>query len=545
MSVLDTFYMLFESDASKLDAGLADSEKKSKRLFDSLKTTDSEAAKLGGTLKQTLGQLAGAAAAYVGFQAIKNNILEAANAADRLGEISESFGIAVEDLSAYSGAVIMAGGNTESFVSSLTTMQSNLASVDATGKSKILPFLKELGLNLESTELKGKSALELMPYLAGAFENLSKQEAVGFGKKLGLDEGTVRLLQEGRIALEDRIRKQKELGVVTAEQAAISAEFNDALDYNRMAWRGVWLEVATAVLPVFKKVIEVFESVAVFIRKRSDFIVGLMIALGAAVAFYVVPPMLLAAKAAIVAFAPFLLLGAVVAGLAGAFALLYDDIVNFTKGNNSLIGHLSEKWPAFGVIVRAIASQFNFLMDTAKAVFSFLVGMFTSPSEAFAKFKLDMEAGVQKLIETYPGLSTAIGAVSTAFEIAGDTIGAVWESIAAVVKTVVDGIMSGISAISEGFGKVKSLFGLGGVTVKGLMEGKQAVSQAGNMPLANQTSNSISNSRNVSKSTNVQVGKVEVKTAATDAEGISKAIGDSIQSQMQQAATNFDDGVLA
>jgi hypothetical protein len=270
-----------------------------------------------------------------------------------------------------------------------------------------------------------------------------------------------------------------------------------------------------------------------------------MIALGAAVAFYVVPPMLLAAKAAIVAFAPFLVLGAIVAGLAGAFALLYDDIVNFTQGNDSLIGQLSEKWPAFGVIVRAIASQFNFLMDAAKAVASFLVGMFKDPSEAFAKFKQDMEAGVKKLIETYPGLSAAIGAVSAAFEIAGNTIEAVWESIAIVVRTVVDGIMSGISAISEGFGKIKSLFGLGGVTVKGLMEGKQAVSQASAVPLANQTSNSISNSRTVSKSTNVQVGKVEVKTAATDAEGISKAIGGSIQSQMQQAATNFDDGVLA
>lgn len=577
MSILDTFYMLFEADASKLDQGLAESERKSNKLTEAVKKADESAVGLGGSLKNALGQLAGAAVAYVGFQALKNNILEAANAADRLGEISESFGIAVEDLSAYSGAVTMAGGNTESFVSSLTTLQSNLASVDATGKSKILPFLKELGLNLESAELKGKSALELMPYLAGAFEKLSKQEAVGFGKKLGLDEGTVRLLQEGRIALDERIRKQKELGVVTEEQAKVAAEFNDSLDYTRMAWRGVWLEVATAVLPIFKSFMEVFESLAVFIRKRSDFVIGALIGIGSTIAYFVVPSLLAmipAAKAAFILALPFLAAGVAIAALIGLFALLYDDIVNFMEGNDSLIGQLSEKWPIFETMVRATAATMGFLLDTAKAVFSFLVGMFTDPGAAFEKFKRDMSAGIQKLIDTYPGLSAAIGMVSGAFEIAGETIGDVWDGIVSVVKTAIDALLSGIDAIASGWGKVKSLFSLGGVTVQGIVEGKQsgakksaeansagkqldtkktmeamaegkkAINQASIMPLANQTSNSISNSRNVSKSTSVQVGKVEVKTQATDAEGISKAIGGSIQAQMQQAATNYDDGVL-
>lgn len=45
--------------------------------------------------------------------------------------------------------------------------------------------------------------------------------------------------------------------------------------------------------------------------------------------------------------------------------------------------------------------------------------MFDDPAAAFEQFKSDVAAGVNKLIETFPGLKEVIGVISDAFTAAG------------------------------------------------------------------------------------------------------------------------------
>lgn len=81
-------------------------------------------------------------------------------------------------------------------------------------------------------------------------------------------------------------------------------------------------------------------------------------------------------------------------------------------------------------------------------------------------------------------------------------------------------------------------------TAAAIAKGQGAIATASATPLANQTSNSIANSnRTSSRETNVKVEKVEVVTQATDANGISRDIGSSMNVQMRQAVAGFDDGV--
>ena len=49
--------------------------------------------------------------------------------------------------------------------------------------------------------------------------------------------------------------------------------------------------------------------------------------------------------------------------------------------------------------------------------------------------------------------------------------------------------------------------------------------------------------RNAAQSNNVSIGEINIKTQATDADGLSKALGQSIDSQMRQVTSNFDDGI--
>lgn len=549
MTILDTFYLFFDSDASKLDKGLAETEKKAQALTGKLGAVDTAAAKMGASFLQSLAGFAGAAIASASLAAMTQAVFAAAEGADKLNESTERLGLNIETVSAWGDLVKKNGGSVESFVGSLENLNSQLTQSEVTGKSRAAPFLKELGIDLDDAANKGKNALDFLPQIADAFEGMDKQKSTALGKRLGLDQGTIMTLQAGRREVEELIAKEKELGVVTQKQGAIADAFGDQMDDTQHAFRSVWLGVSEYVLPPLTWMMAKFQDVAVFMRKHSDFVVGLMIALGAAIAFYVLPPLISMAVATVVAFAPFILAGALVAALAVAFALLYDDIMAFIDGGDSMVGHIAAKWPIVGEIIKALVSYFGFLWDMTKAVWSFMIGMFDDPAAAFDQFKNDVAAGLEKLVNTFPGLKDAVAAVTEAFAAAGDTIAGIWDAVVSAIQAAIATAMEGINAVVGAFNAAKSALGFGGVApspvADALAQGQSQLAAASGAALGAQTSNSIANAKGGDRNTQVTVGKVEVKTAATDAEGISKAIGGSMQSQMRQAANNFDDGVLA
>ena len=514
MTVLDSFFILFESDASKLDKGLAETEKKAQGLTSKLSEVDKAAGKMGNSLMQGIAQAAGALLATVSLGAMTAAILDAAGAADKLNESAERLGLNIETLSAWGDLVKKNGGSAEGFIASIEALNANLAQVEVTGKSRAAPFLKELGIDLDAAANKGKNAMDFLPQIAEAFEGMDKQKSVALGRRLGFDQATIMALQAGRREVEALIEKEKELGVITKKQGEIADAFGDQMDDTRHAFRSVWLGVSEYVLPPLTWMLKKFEEVAVWMRKHSDFIIGLMIALGAAILFYVLPPLISMGAAVVVAFAPFIGAGLLVAGLAAAFALLYDDIMAFIDGGDSMIGHIVGKWPIIGDIVKGIASYFQFLWDLLKAFFDFMTTAWDAPGGGLAAF-------AERASHAFDGFLAAVPLVKDA-----------------------------IAWLSGAFDKVASFFGRGGLAAavrenaEGLTAGKAALAQASGTPLAAQTSASISNTRG-GNTTSVQVGKVEVHTQATDAAGISKSIGDSMETQMRQAANNFDDGVLA
>ena len=576
MAILDTFFLLFESDASKLDKGLDDSRRKAKQATEEIKKTDDAAYQLGERIGVAIRQLGGLVAGYLAVRTLADSFWQATQAADKLDETAGRLDVPIETLSAYGDAVKIAGGTTEGFVSSIESLNNNLAMLEVTGKSRAAPFLKQLGIDMESAANKGKTAVELLPQIAAGLDKMGKQEGAALARKLGLDAGTIMLLQMGEREMSDLIRRQKELGVVTKEQGETAAKFNDTMDDTRHAFRSLWLDIGMAVLPALTWVVQKFQDLALWARENKTFLVGLMIAIGSAIAIFAIPPLLAMAAAALVAAAPFLLLAAIVAGIATAFALLYDDVVNFMEGNDSLIGQIFDKYPAVKEAVLSIGEAFGWLSDTVQSVMAIIgqvwkltwdgmwavlevVGALVSGVFSFWR------DGITALATQVGAIGDVVRAVMSVFQAAGALVSGIFdywiekaraflESVGGVVgliKSIGGAVTSGLDAARTFLGnprttgrQVEGGGPLGAYGVPGLAEGKSALATAGATPLASQTSSSIS-TRNVSKNTNVTVGEVNVQTQATDAAGISKTVGDTLGSQMRQAATGYDDGVIA
>lgn len=507
MGIMDTFYIMFSADASSLNDGVDEAKKKTDQLEDKLKKADKAGSALGSSFGNLLATAGGALAATLSFGAMSAGIKQSADYADRLGEVADMIGVNIEALDAWGRAAQLSGGSAEGFQSSLGALSADFAMIATKGTSRTLPFFKELGINLKDANGKMRDVMDVLPELADKFATMSKQESLGMGRKLGLDEGTIMLLQRGRREVDEMVKKQKELGVVTAEQAEIAGEFNDTLDLMGMAFRGLFLSVGQSVLPAFKWIAEAITKVVGFFKKHSDFMTGLFIALGVAIMAFLVPPLLTAAGAALAAFAPFLIMGAIVAALSVAFALLYDDVMNFIAGNDSMIGEISKKWPIVGEIVKGLVASIEMLWVTAKAVFGLLADLITDPMNAWNNFVNAIYAGLDAMSVKFPNFFQAL----------------------------VDGAKQVMGVIDD----VKGFFGMGGdVNVA-----KTTISKANTSPLNGMNSAAISNSRTSNQNSNVSIGKVEIKTKATDSEGIARSVGGHLQNQVKRATSQYDDGI--
>ena len=475
MSVLETFYILFKSNADDVDKGAQKATKSADKLEQSLAKTDARTEVVGRSFLQLATRASAAIGAVVGFTAVLNSALQAATYANSLADVSKSIGVSVEQISLWSDAVASSGGTVEGFQGTLRGMAMDFAQIETTGKSRLLPFFKELGVRVTDSKGKIKNVMDVLPDLADALSKVSAQKALGIGQKLGLDEGTIMLLQSGRREVDAVLARQKELGVVTARQADIAKKYKDQLADTAHAYRTLSLEVATAVLPVFTYLSRKIEQVINFITSHKDLTVGFFIAVGGAVMAYAVPAFIALAAATIEIWGPIAILVGIISALASAFALVYEDVMVFMRGGDSLIGRVLDwitSFKAFKVVVDALRAALRFLGDT-------------------------------------------------------------WDSIKGGISTAMDWLNDGddrvITASGQLIGKAQGQIGL-----------------ASSNPITSQSSAAIASGTQTSnRNTQVNVGQVTVQTQATDAEGIAGAVGQSMNTQLRQAMSNYDDGVHA
>lgn len=414
-SVLETFFIMFQTNADEVVAGNKKVEASGKKLQDALEGTDARTQAVGKGFLRMAGYVTTAAAALVSFSSIMGAIIESAKFADELNNTSNALGINIEQLSMWSDAVEASGGTAGAFQSSLQGMASDFSSLATTGKSKLLPFFKELGIQVLDSKGKVRGVLDVLPEMADSFAKLSKQEALGLGQKLGLDQGTIMLLQQGRREVDAVLARQRELGVVTQKQADMAKRYNDALKDNAHLYRTISLEIGSFVLPAFSWLLEKTQAFIGFIMDHKDFVVGFFIALGGAIMAYAVPAFLTLMAATIGVWGPIALVVGIVAALATGFALLYEDVMTFVNGGDSLIGRMLDwlnSFEEFRAVIKALGEAFDWLSDKAGKLWGWLTKVDGVDLTADVKKSLAISQGQMQAAATSPLASTSSGAIT-------------------------------------------------------------------------------------------------------------------------------------
>ena len=621
-SVIDALVITLGLDPKGVKQGMAEAEK----------TVGGGMSKITNVIKSFAAPIAGAFAAGKLFS-------DWLSGADALGKFSAQMGQNIEDMGAWREAIIRAGGTAEGFASSFEGLNSRIAMAATVGTGRGRKIFESLGVALKDADGKVRDTKDVLLDLADVAQKMDRMQFVGLARMLGLDNGMIRALQQGRGALLEQIKYQKELGVYTEADAKATADFNDRMADFKQALRAASGSVFRIFVPALTEALRLINKGMIFLRKHEKAVQAFFIILAGAVTAYALPA--LAKLAAAAATNPFTLM---IAG-AAALAIALEDLYVWATGGKAAFGDF---WSQFGTpeeVLAGLQKLWDMLKDAGRAALDFggyvaglvkefwpllaAVGAFaatvkvlTMLETAFAAIKtailgvkgamamLNIVMAANPIGAVIVAIAAAIaisylliknwdkvkevalkvwgavadfiagvwekvkGAAQTVWSAVADFISGAWERVkalfsgaaewfssifAAVADAIIAPFRTAFDWIANKWQAVKSFLGAGAEIDAGAAGGKVRAgggSRGGTPVIMAANGNAgqslrpsvVNNSRggDTHRNTQVSVGKVEVHTQATDAQGIARDIGGGLQRDLtaRTSANQTDAGVI-
>lgn len=348
-NIIDSLLIAVKMDNTDLDKGLKQAESKVSSFAERIKA--GTIAKLG---------------ALVSASFIMSQVQNLTNVADRVGEIADRIGADVPKLQSWALASKMAGGSVEAFYGTAERLGSELQKIAITGTSKMLPFLENIGVAALDASGQARDVFDVLTDVAEAVGDMDKATSAGILKRLQLDEGTLGLLQMGKKEMQDLIRYERELGVFQKEDTVIAADYNDAMDRLARTMNMSFLPVMRMFAPVLTEAAKAMTSAFAFIQKHSlaseIALAGIALVIGA----YVLP-MLWSLFLAIMS-NPITWIIAAIVGL----ILILEDLYVYAKGGKS---QFEDLWKTLGTgeeVMAALQGAWDFLKAAAQFAWEIL-----------------------------------------------------------------------------------------------------------------------------------------------------------------------------
>ncbi|MBO8278376.1 hypothetical protein IGB04_18710, partial [Proteus mirabilis] len=486
---------------------------------------------------------------------------------ETLDKLGKQIGVATADVDAFSGAIAELGGSRESAQADLSAMA------------------KSFGNTKDSME----KVLQTADKVQGMSFDKAKKTLEGMGVS---DEKTIELMMKGRKELERTMGIQKEYSGISKESIESSIKFNSAMAKFQQSSGLLKNSFLEMVIPALSKGLEWLTKLVTFCKENKHIVVGFFTAVATILLGKYIYAMKLASISTWTTLFPIIAIIAVIALLAAAFAIVYDDIMNFIDGNDSMIGRILEKYPRLKVVILALWETFKKLFEYLKAIVGVVADivvagweLMASGLKAYVKYLLSCISVIAGWGKSFAGVfNTVSDAVVSAFEW-------MWEQ----VEKIIGWVNTGLNAVKNGWKSAKEFFGFGGdeaeikITsddasnyLSALSAKRNQVASAGidtseidkeiielkkqldngldaskiiaDVEEANKrlmmashdamnpiTSQAISNQSNVKNESNVSIGEIKVETQATDAQGMASGVKDALQDQLadfnQQNAT--------
>ncbi|WP_214051023.1 hypothetical protein [Morganella morganii] len=516
----------------KVQSALSDSDAAWQSAFDNVAALAEKSLNFAGISTTITGLISDATARAAEIESI-----------DKLGR---EINITTQDVDAFSGSVAALGGTRSAAQADLSAMA------------------KAFGFAGDSME----KVLQTADKVQGMSFSEAKKTLGGLGVE---DNGTIELLMKGREELSRMMETQKDYGGITRESIEQSISFNNAMLSLEQSAGLLKNSLMGMLIPALAQGLDWLEKIVVFAKENKNFVTGFFIAVAAVVTGKYVHAMKLAQISTWTAMLPVM---AVVAGillLAAVFALVYDDIMNFIDGNDSMIGRILDSYPGLKAVIltvwEAFVVLFDFIMSVIGVVADIVVAAYNTMNTALNEFIDWLTASIQGVM--------AWGAEFEAvFDTVSDAVVGIFTWLWEQIEEILGWISKGMDLVKEGWSTVKGWVGMGDsaeieqnvnrtVTTKGKLEysipetpplsEEETLKLAGQItghvttlaanPMASLTSGTISNQSAVSNENNVSVGEIRIVAKDGDPQTIAADIVEVLRQHIENMGHEYNSGM--
>lgn len=355
--------------------------------------------------------------------AITGMTVASARASDEQGKLANEIGETVENVSALQFAQQIAGGAADGMVNSLREL-SLRASEAARGTGTAVEAFGLLGISVTDANGQIKPASDLIKEISANFQGLGRARQIELADKLGLRD-SIRLIQQGPKVIEELTQRARDLGVTTAEDAALSASFNDSLVELWTVTKQVSRVLSRSFAPILEEIVESFtdwwvvnkdlieQNIPKWIEQFTQGLKLLTVAMGAFLAMRIITHLMQMITlmrsltlATLAANAGFFLLPLLIAGIATAFVALVEDAKVFFEGGRSFIGDMLEKYPQWASEINTVAAVLATVADLTAMIFDGWSKIF----DLFDKLSLE---NIKEVLGNLPGFLGDITGLNT------------------------------------------------------------------------------------------------------------------------------------
>ncbi len=321
MAVTDVFTLVFETNGSK--AVVKEFAKVQKASDDAAKAAGKSAASTKQAGKGFIGLKAGvlkALAPLAAFGVIVNRTINFAKQGEGLLFMANSATVAAERFTALAMAAERLGGSRAGMAASLGSLSSSLMGIRRGEENGLTQASMYYGVKFYGP---GGVATpeEMLENIARAMEGRSVAEQMDMGRMLGLDDGTIRLLQRGVRGLRQEMALAKKYNPFDKQTLKNVQDFQYSLRELKAAFTMVAGQFLRDLIPHFKRWAEIGKGAFDYLIDHADAVKLTMAAIGTAI---------------LAAFGPLYLLG-------GLLVLLVDDFATFARGGESALEPLWKK----------------------------------------------------------------------------------------------------------------------------------------------------------------------------------------------------------
>ncbi|WP_446935411.1 hypothetical protein [Morganella morganii] len=516
----------------KVQVALRDSDAAWQSAFDNVAALAEKSLNFAGISTTITGLISDATARAAEIESI-----------DKLGR---EINITTQDVDAFSGSVAALGGTRSAAQADLSAMA------------------KAFGFAGDSME----KVLQTADKVQGMSFSEAKKTLGGLGVE---DNGTVEMLMKGREELSRMMETQKDYGGITRESIEQSISFNNAMLSLEQSAGLLKNSLMGMLIPALAQGLDWLEKIVVFAKENKNFVTGFFIAVATVVTGKYVHAMKLAQISTWTAMLPVM---AVVAGillLAAVFALVYDDIMNFIDGNDSMIGRILDSYPGLKAVIltvwEAFVVLFDFIMSVIGVVADIVVAAYNTMNTALNEFIDWLTASIQGVM--------AWGAEFEAvFDTVSDAVVGIFTWLWEQIEEILGWISKGMDLVKEGWSTVKGWVGMGDsaeieqnvnrtVTTKGKLEysipetpslsEEETLKLAGQItghvttlaanPMASLTSGTISNQSAVSNENIISVGEISIVAKDGDPQTIAADIVEVLRQHIENMGHEYNSGM--